>query len=163
MKLFPYHDANGRLYPELDTREVSISVVCQYLGISRFTAWERARRNEYGSTTAEGAWFIKARTGSGGQYAFRPSILWRRKCWGRFAVIGFDPMQVETRVRIFCCDPAKTAEQQAPQQGAGFEAFAEHLTHVSASLMESMAVIRRLMPPNANQQTLTFNPLERQK
>jgi hypothetical protein len=52
VKLFPYHDAAGEFYPELDTRELGVDVMTQYLSLSRITIWKRALR---GSACRRGA------------------------------------------------------------------------------------------------------------
>ena len=153
MKLFPYHDVNGKLFPELDTREVGVQLMCDYLSVHRFTVWDRAQTGEFGRTPAEGAWFAKSRHGrTGGRWKFRPATLWRRKMWGRFAAIGFDPMALETRVRIFACDPTETAKQQQAQPLTSPE-FAQAFTHMSGALMEALALCRKVHP---NQQNISF-------
>lgn len=148
MKLFPYHDATCRLVPELDTREVSIDVFCQYLSLSRYTVWERAVRGEYGRTVAEGAWIQKPRQGKRGHWVFRPAVIWRRKAWGRFAVVGFDPLVFEQRVRVYYCNPADTAKrvQEQPAKNAD---MGDALKHVCGTLLEAMTIVRRCMPAGA--------------
>jgi len=145
MKLFAYHDAAGKLYPELDTREVSIDVLCRYLGVHRDTVRVRAKLGDYGNATSTGAWFQKARNGRGGKWLFRPAILWRVKKWGRFAQVGFDPMALERSVRIYECDPATTHERHAQQSTAGSEMLPA-FTHACGALMEALSVVRLAMP-----------------
>ncbi len=145
MKLHPYHDAAGKLYPETDTREVSVAVLCQYLSLHRDTVWVHAKRGDYGKTVAEGAWFVKARVGKGGEYRFRPAVLWRRKGWGRFSQVGFDPLALERSVRIYDCDPATTHTRHAEHGSTGQE-LVPALTHALGGLMEAMSVIRLAMP-----------------
>jgi hypothetical protein len=155
MRLFPFHDAAGKLYPELDTREVSVAVVCQYLGVSRWYVQEHAKRGDYGRTIAEGAWFMKARVGKGGEWRFRPAVLWRVKKWGRFAQVGFDAMALERAVRIYACDPTTTHQRHADQATNGQD-MVPALTHALSGLMEAMSVIRLAMP----RQTAEVIPFE---
>lgn len=115
MILFPYHDASGTRYPELDTREVGIDVVADYLGLSRITVWKRAARGEYGTSPAAGAWFAAPKGNKRKVWTFRPAVLWRTKQWGRYAQVGFRPLDLEGRVRVYHCDPAETAQRQQAQ------------------------------------------------
>lgn len=156
MKLFVYHDAAGKHYPELDTREVSVAILCQYLGVSRWYVQEHAKRGDYGNNKTTGCWFEKARNGGkGGEWRFRPAVLWRTKSWGRFAQVGFNPLALETQVRVFCCDPAKTAERLRDQpQGA--PELAAAFTAMSASLLEALTLCRLSHPNRGQQEAIPF-------
>lgn len=162
MKLYPYHDAAGRLYPELDTREVSVAILCQYLGVSRWYVQEHAKRGDYGNAKASGCWFEKARNGGkGGDWRFRPAVLWRAKVWGRFAQVGFNPLTLETQVRVFCCDPSETAKRLCGES-QGSPELAAAFTAMSASLLEALTLCRLSHPNRGTQETIAF-PLEKQK
>lgn len=156
MKLFPYHDAAGKFYPELDTRDVSVSVVRQYLGASRWYVQEHAKQNDYGNNRATGCWFEKARNGGvGGEWHFRPAVLWRVRQWGRFAQVGFNPLQLETSVCVFCCDPAETkARTHVQPQGA--PEFAAAMTSMSATLLEALTLCRLAHPNRGRQDSIPF-------
>lgn len=147
MKLFPYHDASGKLFPEIDTRQVSVELFAQYLELSRFTVWDRATRGEFGRTPAEGAWVVPSRSGKRGQWAFRPAVIFRRKNWGRFAQLGFNPVELESRVRIYHCDPNKTAEREQQRDATVLPPeWQSVLRSLSAANMEALALVRRFAP-----------------
>jgi hypothetical protein len=155
MKLFPYHDVSGQHYPELDTREVSVAVMSVYMSLSRVTTWDHAMRGDYGRTQSEGAWFRKARVGKGGQWVFRPAVIFRRKGWGRFTQVGFDPLQLEGRIRLYHCDPLITEAREAARVPNEIPAeFRDVLRSLSGSNLEAMAMIRRLLPNES--QTLSM-------
>ncbi len=145
MNLHPYHDASGSLYPELDTREVSVDVMVHYLGLSRITIWKRAGRGDYGNSVPTGAWFGAPKGNKRKCWTFRPAVLWRVKQWGRFNQVGFRPLDLEGRVRIYHCDPTTTSQRHAEQGGTGQEMIPA-LTHALGGLMEAMSVIRLAMP-----------------
>ena len=149
MKQFPYHDAAGLRYPELDTRTVSVLVMADYLGLSRWAVRDRAVAGVYGRTPAEGAWVAK-RPGekrARGLWAFRPALIWRRLGWGRFAQVGFDPRQLEGSGRVFCCDPAITAERIGKQVPAEIPAeFRGAFQHLAGAHLEVLSLMRRLVP-----------------
>lgn len=153
MILFPYHDASGTRYPELDTREVGIDLMADYLGLCRVTVWKRALRGEYGNSPAAGAWFAAPKGNKRKVWTFRPAVLWRVKQWGRFSEVGFRPLDLEGRVRVYHCDPATTAERHA-QQGGGNAEMVPALTHAVGALMEAMTCVRLAMPRPA--EPLTF-------
>lgn len=154
MKLHPYHDAAGMLWPELDTREVTVDVMTAYLQLSRITIYERARRKDYGNNRNTGAWFQPARVGRGGKWFFIPAILWRVKNLGRYRQVGFSVAASESRVPIYWCAPTDTAKRIGGQPAQAAD-LAPVLTHVCGTLLEAMTMVRRFAP-TISTEPLTF-------
>jgi hypothetical protein len=159
MSLFPYHDAGGRLYPELDDREVGIEVMATYLNVNRCTVYARVCARQYGVTRAEGAWLWRsaANPKSRGVWRFRPSVIWRRLGMGRWSLPGFDPRHLDGKGGVFCCDPAVTAKRLAmvPQPALPPELL-QALTRISGAHLESMALLKRLGVPDSQAQLIPF-------
>lgn len=143
MILFPFHDATGSLYPELDTREVSVDVMVHYLNLSRITIWKRALRGDYGNSVSAGAWFAAPRGNKRKLWTFRPAVLWRVKQWGRFAQVGFRPLDLEGRVRLYHCDPAITAAREQAHPTIPAE-FAELTRQMAGCNLGLMGLLRRI-------------------
>lgn len=152
MKLFPYHDATGARYPELDHREVTACVLAAYLDVSRETIWKRANAGAFGRTRAEGA-ELRRGTGSKSHWVFRPSVIWRVRQWGRYTQVGFRAQDLEGRVRIYHCDPVDTAkrEQSTPTVPADVQDLMRQLAGCNLNLS---ALMRRLALPT--NEPLTF-------
>jgi hypothetical protein len=143
VKLFPYHDAAGEFYPELDTRELGVDVMTQYLSLSRITIWKRALRGDYGNSPATGAWFGVPKGGRRKCWTFRPAVLWRVKGWGRYAQVGFRALDLEGRIRVFHCDPAITAAREQAQPTIPAE-FADLTRQMAGCNMGLMALLRSM-------------------
>lgn len=162
MRLHPYHDAAGALYPELDTREVTAEVLAAYLSVSRWTVWQRANRGDFGRSLISTGAELRRVNGRKGHWVFRPATIWRVKGWGRYAQVGFRPLDLEGRVRVYQCDPAHTASVEAQRQHAGGTLppdVQDLIRTLSGTALGLTALVRRLTP------TATTNldfPLERQ-
>jgi len=142
VKLHVYHDAAGALYPELDTREVTAEVLAAYLGVSRWTVWQRANRGDYGRTLAAGA-ELRRVANRKGHWVFRPAVIWRVKGWGRYVQVGFRPLDLDGRVRVYHCDPADTTKREQIQPAIPAE-FAELTRQMAGCNLGLMSLLRRV-------------------
>lgn len=148
MKLYPYHDAAGGFYPELDTREVSTEVIGQYLSISRMTVWERAQRGVFGKSANEGAW-LRRPVGAKGRamWTFRPAVIWRAKAWGRYAQVGFNPLLIDGKVRVYHCNPEQTAKHEQQRQPSDLPPeIADLMRSLAGTALGLTSLVRHLTP-----------------
>lgn len=160
MKIFPYHDAGGRLYPELDARVVDLRVMAAYESVSPWTAFARATRGDYGKTKEQGCW-LELRAGGPvrgtaprGRWRFRSAVIYRRLRSGRYAGDpAFDPRQLDGRFTIFCCDPAATAARSAPPAGVDPQAI---MATQAGTQLEVLSLLRRLLGPMPGGVTVPF-------
>jgi hypothetical protein len=150
---FPYHDAGGLLYPELDERIVGVETIAVYEHCHRTTVGERASVGAYGRVgdhprVPSGIWRERGAAHAQGALRFRPALLWRVMRLGRYAADpSFTVAQLVGRVRVFACDPADTLARGAAASSGVPPEVAQALSHLSGTTLEVTSLIRRLLPP----------------
>lgn len=156
MKLHPYRDQHGALYPELDWRWVSGDLIAQYLQISIGTVYNRAANGALGTLTDSltGVRQYKQQGWAKARLQFRPGVIWQRKRLGRYGDPRFDWQQLQGHVVLFHSamgDAPLPAQVTTPSDAPPSDAMAELGKAVALALTQSLSV--------AQQKTITFTPL----
>jgi hypothetical protein len=152
MRFFPYHDAGGLFWPELDTRHVGLETLSCYLGLGLSQTYQRVINQDLGplgKTPAAGLWVTPTRgKNKRARYTVQPATLWRLRGLGRYALPGFDPQRVQ--VRLYHWDPEETrrraeaALSQGHTETSAAEAHANLAQQVGQAVAAAIAGLRPL-------------------
>lgn len=150
MKLYPYRDAHGQLYPELDWRWVSGDVLAQYLSVSVSTVWNQTRAGLFGATSdpASGVRLLRTPTSKRSRIQYRPGVLWQRKRLGRYGDPRFDWQSLSGRIVLYHAPLSEAAAPAAPAT----------VDPTDRDLLKNVgSAVLRLIQESVTQQTITFS------